>query len=609
MSTKIVPIFYACDDAFVKYTIVSLKSMIENASKDYLYKVYVLNTNIGEDMKNRLSALENENFEINFTDVTDYLNSVTKDLPIRHYYSKTTYYRFFIAEMFPEYSKAVYIDSDTIVLGDISKLYETDIGDSYLGACHEQAMVQVDVYGTYCEKVVGVSRHNFFNAGLMLINCQQFRNKKVLKKFLSHLWEYNFVVTQDEDYLNLICKDQVFWLDQRWNTELTEGLNYNYDVTTAYILHYIMVNKPWHYHKCRCADIFWSYAEKTSVYDMLKGELDAYTDEQRERDRLSGENLAQMAYDEIHKKDNYQNKLNETKRSKYRVQLLKKIEKYEREGRFDEDVEDDPPSRMIMPDEIDYLRKSPIAKVKTRIAHEKAKIFLKKILDKKIMIIKDIKGVENWANLDTGAIVTCNHFNAFDSFAIQEAYHATKKWPKNKFYRVIREGNYTSFPGFFGELMRHFYTLPLSSNMKTMVKFTDATNTLLKQGNFVLFYPEQAMWWNYRKPRPLKPGAFKFAVKNNVPVLPCFITMKDSDILGEDLRREIRDFDVDENFVPDGYYVQEYTIHIGKPIYPDPSLTPRENMEYMAKKNFKVWKEIYEKEYCMPLTYLDKEIK
>ncbi|MBO4982826.1 MAG: 1-acyl-sn-glycerol-3-phosphate acyltransferase [Clostridia bacterium] len=609
MSTKIVPIFYACDDAFVKYTIVSLKSMIENASKDYLYKVYVLNTNIGEDMKNRLSALENENFEINFTDVTDYLNSVTKDLPIRHYYSKSTYYRFFIAEMFPEYSKAIYIDSDTIVLGDISKLYETDIGDSYLGACHEQAMVQVDVYGTYCERVVGVSRHNFFNAGLMLINCQQFRNKKVLKKFLSHLWEYNFVVTQDEDYLNLICKDQVFWLDQRWNTELTEGLNYNYDVTTAYILHYIMVNKPWHYHECRCADIFWSYAEKTSVYDMLKGELDAYTDEQRERDRLSGENLAQMAYDEIHKKDNYQNKLNETKRSKYRVQLLKKIEKYEREGRFDEDVEDDPPSRMIMPDEIDYLRKSPIAKVKTRIAHEKAKIFLKKILDKKIMIIKDIKGVENWANLDTGAIVTCNHFNAFDSFAIQEAYHATKKWPKNKFYRVIREGNYTSFPGFFGELMRHFYTLPLSSNMKTMVKFTEATNTLLKQGNFVLFYPEQAMWWNYRKPRPLKPGAFKFAVKNNVPVLPCFITMKDSDILGEDLRREIRDFDVDENFVPDGYYVQEYTIHIGKPIYPDPSLTPRENMEYMAKKNFKVWKEIYEKEYCMPLTYLDKEIK
>lgn len=607
MSNKIIPIFYACDDAFVKYTIVSLSSMIKNASEKYQYKIYVLNTNIGEDMKNRLYELQNESFEVIFTDVSDYLKSVTKDLPIRHYYSKSTYYRFFIAEMFPEYSKAIYIDSDTVVMGDISKLYETNIDGYYLGACHEQAMVQVDVYGTYCEKVVGVSRHNFFNAGLMLINCQAFREKKVLKKFLSYLWEYNFIVTQDEDYLNLICKDQVFWLDQKWNTELTDGLEYKYDISKAHILHYIMVNKPWHYHRCRGADIFWEYAKETSVYDMLKNELEAYTDEQREKDRLSAEHLAQMALEETSRRDNYQNKLNETKRSKYRVALNKKIEKYEYEGWFDRDVEDDPPSRMIMPDEIDYLRKSPIAKVKTRIAHEKAKVFLKTILDKKIMIIKDIKGVENWRNLTTGAIITCNHFNAFDSFAIQEAYHAAQKWPKKKFYRVIREGNYTSFPGFFGELMKHYYTLPLSSNMKTMVKFTEATNTLLKQGNFVLFYPEQAMWWNYRKPRPLKPGAYKFAVRNNVPVLPCFITMKDSDILGEDLRREIKDFDVSENFLPDGYFVQEYTIHVGEPIYPDPSLTPRENMEYMAKKNFKLWKSIYEREYGMPLTYSTKE--
>ena len=609
MSKKIIPIFYSCDDAFVKYTIVSLKSIIENASTEYAYRVYVLNTDIGEDMKGRLSALANDNFEINFVDVKEQLKSIKKDLPVRHYYSKTTYYRFFIAEMFPEYAKAIYIDSDTIVQGDISELYNTDIKDNYLGACHEQVMVQVDVYGTYAEAVVGVARHNFFNAGIMLINCQVFREKGVLKKFLKYLWEYNFIVTQDEDYLNLICKDHVYWLDQKWNTELAEGLAYPYDVCQAHILHYIMVNKPWHYHSCRCADIFWSYAEKTSVYDILQKELAEYTDEERERDRLSGENLYQMAIEETNKADNYQNQLNELKRTKYRVELNKKIAQYEREGRFDEDVEDDPPSRMIMPDEIDYLRRSPIAKIKTKIAHEKAKVFLKTILDKKIMIIKEIRGIENWQNLNSGAIITCNHFNAFDSFAIQEAYHAAKKWPKSKFYRVIREGNYTSFPGFFGELMRHFYTLPLSSNMKTMVKFTEATNTLLQKGNFVLFYPEQAMWWNYRKPRPLKPGAYKFAVKNNVPVLPCFITMKDSDILGEDLRREIKDFDVDEGFVPNGYFVQEYTIHIGKPIYPDPNRSNRDNMEHMAKENFKIWKKIYEKEYSMPLSYGTEEKK
>jgi lipopolysaccharide biosynthesis glycosyltransferase len=47
---KEIPIFYACDDAFAKYTIVSLASMIKNASKEYTYKIYVLHTNISKEM-------------------------------------------------------------------------------------------------------------------------------------------------------------------------------------------------------------------------------------------------------------------------------------------------------------------------------------------------------------------------------------------------------------------------------------------------------------------------------------------------------------------------------------------------------------------------------
>ena len=601
MTRPTIPVFFAVDDNFAKYTVVTLHSLIKNASREYNYSVYILSTVISDDMKNKISSYNDDNFKIEFVDVTSYLESISDKLPLRHYYSKTTYYRLFISEMYPQYDKAVYLDSDLIILGDISKLYNTDIGDCYLAGCHEQAMEQMDVYGTYVEEVLGISRHNFFNAGMMLINAKQFREKNILDKFITLLGEYNFIVTQDEDYLNVICKDHVYWLDQKWNTELIPFFNYPYEDTEANILHYIMVNKPWHYADCRGADIFWSYAKETPVYDALKAELDAYTDEERASDAASAENLAQMARDEIARPDNF---LKKKSRSEYRVNLVNKIRQYELEGRFDEDVEDDPPSKTIMPDDIDYLRRGLGAKFKTFITHQKAKVFLKTILKHKIMIIKEIKGIENWQKLNTGAIITCNHFNAFDSFAMQEAYHASKKWPKNKFYRVIKEGNYTSFPGFFGELMRHFYTLPLSSNIKTMVKFTEATNTLLSKGNYVLFYPEQAMWWNYRKPRPVKPGAYKFAVKNNVPVLPCFITMRDSDILGEELRARLtKKFDISENFVPDGFYVQEYTIHIGEPIYPKAELNPKENMQYMADRNYEVWKEIYEKEYDMKLDY------
>ena len=102
----------------------------------------------------------------------------------------------------------------------------------------------------------------------------------------------------------------------------------------------------------------------------------------------------------------------------------------------------------------------------------------------------------------------------------------------------------------------------------------------------MLVYAEQSMWWNYRKPKPLKKGAFSLAAINNVPVVPCFITMRDSGVKGDD-----------------GFFVQEYHIHIGKPIYPDKDLSVAKNTARMMETNARVWKEIYENFYGIPLRY------
>ncbi|MBQ9870445.1 MAG: 1-acyl-sn-glycerol-3-phosphate acyltransferase [Eubacterium sp.] len=587
MKEQFIPIFYACDDAFVKFTIVSMHSLIKNASKDYHYILHILHTEISDEMKDMVNRFASDNFEIRFIDVTNYLQSISEKLPLRDYYSKTTYYRLFIAEMFPQYSKALYLDSDTVILGDVSELYQTDIGDAYLGACHEQVMVQSREFGTYVEKVVGVSRYNFFNAGLMLINCDRFRIHFVLDKFIDYLHYYNFVVTQDEDYLNLICKDHVYWLDQRWNTEAYG--NVPYPVEQAEMIHYIMINKPWHYEDCRFGDIFWEYARETEVYEELRLIQSSYSDEEKARDAVSSEKLTQTAIEETHREDNFLNRINRDKRDKDRVEILHRIDQFEREGRFDEDVEQDPPGRMLMPDEIEYVRKTKAEKLKTKVAFKMAHKFIDELIEENKFIIKEIKGVENFKNLDRGAVITCNHFNAFDSFAIQMAYEAAEQ-PNRSFWRVIREGNYTSFPGFYGFLMRHCNTLPLSSNSATMKKFFKAISELLEGGDYVLFYPEQSMWWNYRKPKPLKRGAFQCAARSGAPVLPCFITMKDSDIMGED-----------------GFYVQEYTIHVLPPIYPEPDLPLRKQAELMMFKNYEVWKEVYETEYHIPLSYTTTE--
>ena len=563
MSKIEIPIFFACDDNFVKFTIVSLHSLLQNASRDFNYRVYVLHTNISEATQQQVLALQEPGVTISFENVTPYLDSIASKLPIRDYYSKTTYFRLFIAEMFPHYNKAIYIDSDTVVQGDISRMYLTEIGDNYVGACHEQAMVQVDEYGTYVEKCVGVEREFFFNAGILLINCDQFRRHKILDRFMQLLREYNFVVTQDEDYLNLLCKDRVYWLDQRWNTEIFGVIPY--PIEEAYILHYIMTSKPWHYADCRHGDVFWKYAAQTAVYDEILAVLEAYTDEQRLRDQVSCDNLLKLAVKETNRDDNYQNQLNKT-RAADRVAIIKKIRQYEQEGRFDQDVEDDPPSPVLKPDDINYLKKGLIGNCKRRMAFTAAYHFFDKMEKKGQIVLKPIEGLEHLAGVE-GAVITCNHFNPMDSFIMQKVFDASGH--KKRMYRVIREGNYTNFPGFYGFLMRNCNTLPLSSNLQTMKKFLTAVNQVLTEGNCLLIYPEQSMWWNYRKPKPMKSGAFDMAIRSGVPVVPCFITMRDTDTLG-----------------PDGYPVQEYTPHLGAPIWPDeglPKAVAREKLKQQTE--------------------------
>ena len=578
-----IPIFFACDEGFVKYTMVSMKSIMENADRSRKYHIYILHMGITEATQAKVLAMADEEFAIDFVDVTDKMKSIADKLPIRDYYSNTTYFRLFIPDMFPQYRKALYIDSDTIVVGNIAELYDHKLGKLYAGVCPDRVVAQTDILGDYVEKVLGVKRTRYFNAGVMLMNCSQFRENHLLDEFLEMLHVYLFVVAQDQDYLNLICKNQVLYMEPKWNAQVFGELACPEEKVGLF--HFNMAAKPWHYEDCRLAEYFWKYAKMTVDYDAIKEGLANYTDEQRRNDSVSGEKLIRLAVSEINREDNYLRKMEKAGKSENKLALLAHIEELEREGRFSEDAEENPPAPVLMPEDINYLPRSIKSKTQTKYAFKVARWFVNMLIKKKQLIIKEYKGIENLEKVADGAVITCNHFNAFDSFAIQLAFEQGKL-KKKKMYRVIREGNYTGFPGFYGVLMRHCNTLPLSSNFKTMEKFIAAVDRVLEKNQFVLVYPEQGMWWNYRKPRPLQKGAFTFAARNNKPVLPVFITMEDSDVLDDD-----------------GFYVQEYTVHFCEPIYPDPNKKRAQNACEMRDKNYEAWKSVYEQTYGEKLTY------
>lgn len=273
-------------------------------------------------------------------------------------------------------------------------------------------------------------------------------------------------------------------------------------------------------------------------------------------------------------------------KSKERLEILEEIERLEREGKFDVDPEKDPPTIVLLPEDIDYLRTKSKDKIKSKVATKIGEKLVDELLRRNKLIIKDVRGIENFEKVKTGAIITCNHFNPFDSFTIEKVFRMTSHCKTKKLHKVIREGNYTNFPGLYGFFFRNCDTLPLSSNKQTMIKFVKAVDEILQRGDFILIYPEQSLWWNYRKPKPLKDGSFRFAVRNNVPVIPIFITMQDSEIIGDD-----------------GFPVQEYIVNIENPIYPNNEVSEKENVENMKNENYEVWKKVYEDFYKIPLTY------
>ncbi len=268
-----------------------------------------------------------------------------------------------------------------------------------------------------------------------------------------------------------------------------------------------------------------------------------------------------------------------------RLRVLARIAEYEKAGRFNDDVEEDDPAIPIQPGDVDYTIRKPSSKVKTAVANFLGRAFFENMIRKNRLIIKDVQGLEHATAVEGGAIVTCNHFHLSDNYVVYRTIRPALL-KHHYLYKVIKESNYTNFKGPVRIMMRHANTLPLSENLSTMKEFYAGMQTLLARGEKILIYPEQAMWFNYRKPRPLKPGAFRFAAKFGVPVIPVFIGMKDS-------------VETDEA----GFPVQELYVRYLPAICPDPGRRVSENAQAMMERNYRLWVDAYEAFYGEKLSY------
>lgn len=412
-----IPIFFAVDDGYIPFLAVTIQSIKENSSDNYIYDLKILYTSISNNNINRIKSLQTYNLKIEFVNLNYYIDSIKDKLYTRDYYSKATYFRLFLPNLYPQYDKVIYLDSDIILNADVAELYNIDIKDNLIGAVPDEIVSFTPIFREYVEKVVGVSSYkHYFNAGVLIMNLKELRDYNFQEKFLYLLERTTFSVAQDQDYLNRICKGRVYLIDLTWN-KMPVGRKSisNQDIK---LVHYNFAYKPWHYESVLYEEFFWKYAEKTDFIDEIRKTQFEYSDEQRTEDDKKGKELLELAQFETdcigddRKRPSRLKKINDylinfrktndlIKQSEDRLAIIEEIAKLEKEGRFDVDPEKDPPTIPLMPGEADYLNEKMSSKVNTTIANTIAYGFLRELLRRNQLIIKDVYGIENLNDVDT----------------------------------------------------------------------------------------------------------------------------------------------------------------------------------------------------------------
>ena len=296
---KVVPVFLTINSAYAPYAAAAIHSLTEHCDPKRYYRVIILHDGLNLVNRWRLRNLVTRNVALQFKKMTRslYLKAIVAYCTRRQkgagdfFSSAVYYYRAFIPLMFPLYKKAVYIDSDTILRGDIGELYDTDLEDNVMAAMVDPKVTVIPEFRDYVDNALGVPHTEYVNSGVQVMDLRKMRKMHYLSTMIDLIKKYDAdLVAPDQDYLNIILRGRIKHLDPVWNAEPVKDLPRN-----VKLVHFNLFNKPWHYKNVPCERIFWNAAKGTGFLGDLKRQQAAFDKTKQKADHAKVEALIQKA--------------------------------------------------------------------------------------------------------------------------------------------------------------------------------------------------------------------------------------------------------------------------------------------------------------------------
>lgn len=296
---KVVPVFLTINSAYAPYAAVAIHSLVQHTDPKRYYRVIILHDGLNLVNRWRLRNLVTRNVAIQFKKMSRslYLKAIVAYCTRRQkgagdfFSSAVYYYRAFIPLMFPLYRKAVYIDSDTILRGDIGELYDTELGDNVMAAMVDPKVTVIPEFRDYVDNALGIPHDEYVNSGVQVMDLRKMRKCKYLSTMIELIRKYDAdLVAPDQDYLNVILRGKIEFLNPVWNAEPMKDLPRN-----VKLVHFNLFNKPWHYKNVPCERIFWNAAKGTGFMGDLKRQQAAFDAEKQKADHAKVDALIQKA--------------------------------------------------------------------------------------------------------------------------------------------------------------------------------------------------------------------------------------------------------------------------------------------------------------------------
>lgn len=269
---------YITDENYVMPTEVSILSLIYHKSRKVIYQVYILAIDLQLEHKHKLTNLQTPDTKINIIDICQ--TKEYQQLEIKNFHVSTAaLYKFMLPNLFETKDEILYLDCDTLILGDITEIFQYDIKEYYAAVVKDYKAATY--HPTQLQKLGINSQHRFyFNSGMMYLNLKKMRENDITSRLMNYR-KNGINYFMDQDALNVIFADNVIYLPFKYNFMYRifdifskaecysfYDLDYNKDIMQhlddSVILHLTSENKPWEHYVPVLSDIFLFYYQKTS---------------------------------------------------------------------------------------------------------------------------------------------------------------------------------------------------------------------------------------------------------------------------------------------------------------------------------------------------------